>query len=521
MIGVLESCDWNLERAASLVFDHGASVSGPPAPGPSTVRAEPHQPPRTPSPLPVPLQNFEIDDSDQGNFESRDRPSSTSLTTVVAYPFTLIASLFRFIFRLVPWRFLPFSSLYRFWGGSGVKSNQSLDDWVRGLEEELGTNTAADEAQASSFEPSTSTNIGLTQRGRGIGEPSRLLPDFESRLTYEGFLRKCVTDVKIGCVILISEEHDSAAPFKRDTLSNPNFVNTLQTNDILVWAGPTHLLEPYKASLKLSSTTYPFVAFVALQPRRHSARGSGSEGTLTILSRHQGTDETSCEKLQNQIENVIIPRVMPHIYSVRREREEEATRQYLAVQNQAAERRLRAEQDAAYERAAANDRERIERKRREIEDAKWRAQQEAENMLREAERIRSEVAEKSGWRIWEEHHFGESSNVPAFNDAGGSKPVRVVLRMPTVEGRVWMLSPTTSITSLYARVDSLLLASTPTSDSTPLVPPLVSSVEEAEKILDSKLSALSSWNLFFPVYASSGVSEDGHSLDCQHQTYGC
>jgi FAS-associated factor 2 len=189
---------------------------------------------------------------------------------------------------------------------------------------------------------------------------------------------------------------------------------------------------------------------------------------------------------------------MPHIYSVRREREEEATRQYLAVQNQAAERRLRAEQDAAYERAAANDRERIERKRREIEDAKWRAQQEAENMLREAERIRSEVAEKSGWRIWEEHHFGESSNVPAFNDAGGSKPVRVVLRMPTIEGRVWMLSPTTSITSLYARVDSLLLASTPTSDSTPLVPPLVSSVEEAEKILDSKLSALSSWNLFFP-----------------------
>jgi FAS-associated factor 2 len=48
-----------------------------------------------------------------------------------------------------------------------------------------------------------------------LSEGSRKwLPDFTVG-TYEDALRTCEREAKIGCVILVSEEHDDVAEFKR------------------------------------------------------------------------------------------------------------------------------------------------------------------------------------------------------------------------------------------------------------------------------------------------------------------
>ena len=42
----------------------------------------------------------------------------------------------------------------------------------------------------------------------------KLLPDFKI-CDYEEFLRTCQRELKIGCIILVTEEHDDTAEFKR------------------------------------------------------------------------------------------------------------------------------------------------------------------------------------------------------------------------------------------------------------------------------------------------------------------
>lgn len=113
--------------------------------------------------------------------------------------------------------------------------------------------------------------------GREIGEDGRkLLPDFLLG-SYEDLLKICERDAKIGCVILVSEEHDNVKEFKRSvqsfffasfsfpsllpspfylssfnriliafiwmfettrsTLTDPTFVKLLHENEIVVWGG--------------------------------------------------------------------------------------------------------------------------------------------------------------------------------------------------------------------------------------------------------------------------------------------
>jgi FAS-associated factor 2 len=97
---------------------------------------------------------------------------------------------------------------------------------VRELEEETGAvcisrstiSSSTKDAQSSGTEPGPSSR-GLIPRtiyvAAGEGEEGRkLLPDFCTG-SYEAFLKICQKEAKIGCVILVSEEHDDVAEFKR------------------------------------------------------------------------------------------------------------------------------------------------------------------------------------------------------------------------------------------------------------------------------------------------------------------
>ena len=133
------------------------------------------------------------------------------------------------------------------------------DRWLRELEEETGAISIGRLKQprgtTSSFntEPGQSSLTSRRTNGQ-IEDGRKLLPDFTIS-TYEEMLRLCQREMKIGCVILVSEEHDDVLEFKRyntfqinfaiaylsfsvrSTLTDSAFVKTLCDNDIIVWGG--------------------------------------------------------------------------------------------------------------------------------------------------------------------------------------------------------------------------------------------------------------------------------------------
>lgn len=169
------------------------------------------------------------------------------------------------------------------------------------------------------------------------------------------------------------------------------------------------------AAEKLEVTTYPFVAFLAVQPRR-------GRQVLTVLSRHQGRTMTSADKLVRHLERDVLPRVQPFLETL--EREERGLER---------DRALRAEQDRAYEESRRRDRERWEDEQREKE----RLERE-EREKKEKEKRRKEI-ERMVWRVGKK-----------------SEEVRVVIRMPDGERIVEMFGKEESVGVLYAVVHRLL-----------------------------------------------------------------
>lgn len=106
----------------------------------------------------------------------------------------------------------------------GPRSDPRLDArgvaerWVRGLEEETGAvrlsrRAVGNEGVSSGVGPSTST---VTSRKQPGDDSEKILSDFFLG-SYEEFARACGKEdnPKLGCIILVSEEHDDVAEFKR------------------------------------------------------------------------------------------------------------------------------------------------------------------------------------------------------------------------------------------------------------------------------------------------------------------
>ena len=85
--------------------------------------------------------------------------------------------------------------------------------------------------------PSTASRSGLSQA-------EKVLPDFMFG-TYEAFLRACEREMKIGLVVLVSEEHSDVPEFKRTTLTDPTFVDMTYDNNILAWGGDVRTKEAW------------------------------------------------------------------------------------------------------------------------------------------------------------------------------------------------------------------------------------------------------------------------------------
>lgn len=92
--------------------------------------------------------------------------------------------------------------------------------WVRALEEETGavrlSRRAVSSEGASSGVGSSGSAARISARKQVGEEGDRMLSDFFLG-SYEEFAKACAREdnPKLGCVILVSEEHDDVAEFKR------------------------------------------------------------------------------------------------------------------------------------------------------------------------------------------------------------------------------------------------------------------------------------------------------------------
>jgi FAS-associated factor 2 len=164
----------------------------------------------------------------QSAYASTSQPG-LNLFRILAYPFSVTLSLFSFVLRIigVPLRLLgiplprlpPISLLGTLtFFTRPRRPGASIDDprtaatrWVRQLEEETGAFCVGHSREARGGEDSEGEEAG----GKGKeSTKSGTLPDFFLG-SYEEALRCAQRDLRVLCVVLVSEEHDDVAQFKR------------------------------------------------------------------------------------------------------------------------------------------------------------------------------------------------------------------------------------------------------------------------------------------------------------------
>jgi FAS-associated factor 2 len=241
---------------------------------------------------------------------------------------------------------------------------------------------------------------------------------------YNMALEKAHRDLKFLLVVLLAPEHDDTNNWVRDTLLAPEvleFINDPQ-NNMLVWGGNVRDSEAYQVANSLRVTKFPFAAVVVHTPNVSST-------AMSVVGRIAGI--TSASEVVNKLRTVVTSNQEP-IERLRSSRAE-----------QQASRSLREEQDSAYERSLAIDRERA-RQRREAEADRQREEQEAAGRQAAEERRRRDFAQ---WKVWRAQSLSAEPG-PEIKDA-----VRISVRLPSGERIMRKFAPDADMEELYALVE--------------------------------------------------------------------
>ncbi len=225
-------------------------------------------------------------------------------------------------------------------------------------------------------------------------------------------------------VVLFSPEHDDTATFVRETLLSQEVVNFVKdpSNKIILWAGNVQDSEAYQVSNALNCSKFPFTALIVHTPQDSST-------TMSTIVRIKGLQPTPTFVATLQTATAQHSPALDRVRATRNE--------------QQASRNLREEQNSAYERSLAQDRERA-RQRREAEAAQARVEQEARAKAEAEER---EVQKAEQWRQWRAHSISAEPG-PAVKDV-----TRVSIRLKSGERVVRRFAESAEIEELYAFVE--------------------------------------------------------------------
>lgn len=244
---------------------------------------------------------------------------------------------------------------------------------------------------------------------------------------YTQALTRAKTELKFLVVILQSSEHDNTDQFNRFTLTDDSLIEFLKEKEIIVWGGDIREAEAYQVSGTLQATTFPFVAVIALSIPNAAMNSSAK---MAVIDRIEGPTPagTLIQRLTHSL-----ARHAPQLSRQRHEREQREV-----------ERRIRSEQDAAYQSAAAADAERIRRAREEVERQKREQQEAAE---RESKLANLEQ-QKQAWRAYAKAHLVKAEPAP------GAGVGRFGIRLANGERLVRRFTSQDTLEDLFVFVDS-------------------------------------------------------------------
>ncbi|KAK2816773.1 hypothetical protein FQN49_007999 [Arthroderma sp. PD_2] len=290
----------------------------------------------------------------------------------------------------------------------------------------------------SNVSGSTLSRINKSSQGRRSLAPkdtaARFIREFEEEYGphslpflengYNMALEKSHKDLKFLLVVLLSPEHDDTDTWVRDTLLSPEVVAYLNdpSNGVLLWGGNVQDSESYQVAGSLKCTKFPFAVAIAHTP-------SVSSTAMSVIGRIPGLTSSSefLEKLRAATNQ--------HKSSLDRVRSTRAEQQ--------ASRTIRQEQDSAYERSLAQDRERA-RQRREAEAERERQEREARDREAAAEKYAKDLLQWKQWR---------AQSIPSEPPADDKDAIRVSLRLTSGDRVLRRFSGHADIEEVYAFVE--------------------------------------------------------------------
>ncbi|TKX22824.1 UBX domain-containing protein 2 [Elsinoe australis] len=408
-VALLQRCQWNAQIAITRFFDGDtetvdvAAEAQRQAPPPIERRHENLQDSLDAGAFRRPTRQFDPAPRVVPTPESQMTQRVPFIISLVFLPFNITYNIFARIFGTIGWAFpiLP-RLLSRLWPAQSARSaryanrkplnpRDTAARFVREFEEEHGS------------EPGT-------------------LPFQESG--YAQAFDTAKKDLKYLLVVLLSPEHDDTAPFARDTLLSPDFVSWVKErqSELLLWAGNVRDSEAYQVANALNVTKFPFVGLIVHTP-------SVSSTAMSVVARNAGPIPAS--ELIDKLQKAITTR-NEELSSARRQRQE-----------QQATRNIREEQNSAYERSLAQDRERA-RQRREAEAARERAEREERERVEAKEQRARNILQ---WRKW------RAQSLPAEPGQDATDIVRISIRMPSGDRVIRKFEGDADLEELYAFVE--------------------------------------------------------------------
>ncbi|KAL8773321.1 MAG: hypothetical protein Q9209_001715 [Squamulea sp. 1 TL-2023] len=411
-IPLLERSQWNVQIAIAKFFDGEApdpveearaSLASSPAPPPNSSRQETLMNGFSRSPRPSNRVRLDAAPRIVPQSESQQVYRTPFILTVFLTPFNLLYRLLSgslgFLAYLFP--FLP--RLLSGLAGSRAQSHRQRD----------------------------------TTRRRPLNAQdtaARFLREFEDEygqheLTFfsDGYAQAydlAKKDLKFLLVVLLSPEHDDTSTFVRSTLLSAEVVNYINDpqNKIILWGGSVQDSEAYQVSNALNCSKFPFAAVVA-----HTLEDSST--SMSTVARISGLVPPSAFVAQ------LRSAITQHSAALDRARASRTEQQ--------ATRNLREEQNSAYERSLAQDRERA-RQRREEEEARSRVEREQKTKAEAAELA---IRNLEQWRRW------RAQSIAPEPLASGDDITRVSIRMTSGERVVRKFRVEADMEDLYAFVE--------------------------------------------------------------------
>ncbi|KAF2673189.1 UBX-domain-containing protein [Microthyrium microscopicum] len=251
-------------------------------------------------------------------------------------------------------------------------------------------------------------------------------------LGYAHSLDEAKRDLKYLLVVILSPEHDDNDLYVQETLLAPEVIAFVQNKDsnIILWGGSIQDSEAYQVATAFNVTKFPYAALIASTPNSSSSSSFATSGTgMGIIAPLSGLLPPAefLSKIRRAMDS--------HMPEINRLRSEQAERN--------ATRSIREQQDSAYDRSLAKDRERAKQKREEEEKRKQEEESE-----RKAEEQREQAAHKSeGWKMWRAVRIKPE---PSTSDQNA---VRVSLRLPDGSRAMRKFEGSAEVEEIYAFVE--------------------------------------------------------------------